>query len=62
MDVEEVRLRAVGLPELGGGRRAQGFDTAAWFECRNSPRSKGGDFAEMCDRGFRSWEGVMGEV
>ena len=46
MDVEEVRLRAVGLPEVGGRRVAQRGDAAAGFVRADGPGGEGGDFAE----------------
>lgn len=58
VDGEDVRLRAVGLPEAAGGGGAQGEDAAAGFVGGDGPGGEGGDFAEVRVGVVRGWWGV----
>ena len=53
MYVQEVRLRAVALPVLQGGRREQSGDAAAGFVGADGPGGQGGDFPEVGGEGRR---------
>ena len=46
VQVQEVGLGPVGLPELGGGRVAQLWDRAAGLGGGDGPGGEGGDFFE----------------
>lgn len=61
VDVEEVGLRAVGLPERGRAGGEEGGDAAAGFVGADGPGGEGGDFAEV---GVDCWAGraVSGAV
>lgn len=56
VDVEIVRLRAVGLPVAVHGGVAEGIDAAAWLVCAHGPGGKRGDIFEV------RWQGPDGRV